>query len=153
MLYDTQEKKRQQVTSGFFNDDLPVFDPEGKYLYYRSKRIFEPIYSESDNTWIYTNGESLVAVPLRKDVPSPLAPRDDEEPVKRISLPRRRRTTNRRRSQRRSRKRRSRKRAEEKKGEVALTEQKSAGDAAKTDGEEAGGQGGEARRRESRSRC
>ena len=80
ILYDTQEKKRQQVTSGFFDDDLPVFDPEGKYLYYRSKRIFEPLYSESDTTWIYTNGESLVAVPLRKDVASPLAPRDDEEP-------------------------------------------------------------------------
>ena len=82
VLYDTQEKKGRQVTSGFYNDDLPVFDPDGKYLYYRSKRVFEPLYGESDNTWIYTNGESLVAVPLRKDGASPLAPRDDEEPVK-----------------------------------------------------------------------
>ena len=82
VLYDTQEKKRQQVTSGFYDDDLPVFDPDGKYLYYRSKRVFEPLYSELDNTWIYTNGESLVAVPLRKDVASPLAPRDDTEPVR-----------------------------------------------------------------------
>ncbi|MCE9611002.1 MAG: PDZ domain-containing protein [Chthoniobacter sp.] len=80
VLYDTQEKKRQQVTSGFHDDDLPVFDPDGKYLYYRSKRIFEPLYSDSDRTWIYANGESLMAVPLRRDVASPLAPRDDEEP-------------------------------------------------------------------------
>ena len=82
VIYDTQEQREQAATSGFYDDDFPVFDPDGRYLYYRSKRVFEPLYSESDNTWIYTNGESLVALPLRKDVPSPLAPRDDEEPVR-----------------------------------------------------------------------
>lgn len=84
MIVDTKEKKGRKVTSGFYDDDLPVFDPAGKYLYYRSKRIFNPIYSELDSTWIYANGHSLLAVPLRKDVPSPLAPRNDEEPVKPI---------------------------------------------------------------------
>ncbi|EDY19325.1 peptidase S41 [Chthoniobacter flavus Ellin428] len=83
VVYDTHEKRELAATSGFYDDDMPVFDPDGRYLYYRSKRVFEPIYSESDNTWIYTNGESLVALPLRKDVPSPLGPRDDEEPVRR----------------------------------------------------------------------
>lgn len=83
VVYDTQEKRELTATSGFYDDDMPAFDPDGRYLYYRSKRVFEPIYSESDNTWIYTNGESLVALPLRKDVPSPLGPRDDEEPVRR----------------------------------------------------------------------
>jgi tricorn protease len=87
VVYDTQEQREQAATSGFYDDDLPTFDPDGRYLYYRSKRIFEPIYSESDNTWIYTNGESLVALPLRKDVPSPLAPRDDEEPVRKDPPP------------------------------------------------------------------
>ncbi len=82
-IVDAQEKSVRRVTSGFYDDDLAVFDPEGKYLYYRSKRIFEPIYSESDSSWIYANGHSLVAVPLRADGPSPLAPRNDEEPVKR----------------------------------------------------------------------
>jgi tricorn protease len=82
VLYDTLEHREQAATSGFYDDDLPAFDPDGRYLYYRSRRIFEPIYSDSDSTWIYTNGESLVALPLRKDVPSPLAPRDDEEPVR-----------------------------------------------------------------------
>jgi len=82
VVFDTKEKRELAATSGFFDDDMPVFDPDGRYLYYRSKRVFEPIYSESDNTWIYTNGESLVALPLRKDVPSPMGPRDDEEPVR-----------------------------------------------------------------------
>jgi tricorn protease len=86
VVFDTKEKTERKLTSGFYDDDLPVFDPEGRYLYYRSKRIFQPIYSESDNTWIYTNGQVLMVVPLRKDVPSPLAPRNDEEPV-RVALP------------------------------------------------------------------
>src|SRR5205814_1611835 len=80
ILYDTKNRKRFQVTSGFYDDDKPVFDPDGKYLYYRTKRLFEPIYSEYEPSWIYANGQSLVAVPLRKDVPSPLALRNDEEP-------------------------------------------------------------------------
>jgi tricorn protease len=79
-LYDSKEKKLTQVTSGFYNDESPVFDPDGKYLYYRSSRSFEPIYSDLDNTWVYPNSQQLVAVPLRKDMASPLAPRNDEEP-------------------------------------------------------------------------
>lgn len=82
VLYDTREKKRHQVTSGFYDDDDPVFDPDGKYLYYRTKRWFDPIYSDFEPTWIYANGQALVAIPLRNDVPSPLAPRNDEEPAK-----------------------------------------------------------------------
>lgn len=82
VLYDYQNHRRHQVTSGFYNDDLPVFDPDGKYLFFRTTRHFAPLYSELDNTWIYANGARLAAVPLRKDVPSPVGPRNDEEPVK-----------------------------------------------------------------------
>src|SRR6266567_4135104 len=32
-----------------------------------------------DETWIYANSYQLIAVPLRKDVPSPMAPRNDDE--------------------------------------------------------------------------
>jgi tricorn protease len=81
-LYDTQKQERHLVTAGYYNDDEPVFDPDGKYLYYRSGRSFSPIYSDLDNTWIYANSYQLVAVPLRKDVSSPLAPRNDEEGAK-----------------------------------------------------------------------
>ena len=131
VLHDTQEKKRHQVTSGFFDDDLPVFDPEGKYLYYRSKRIFEPLYSQSDNTWIYTNGESLVAVPLRKDVASPLAPRDDEEPVKKDAPSAEKKDEKPAEERKPEEKKDEPKKDDEKKSEVAITEQKEGGDAAK----------------------
>lgn len=83
VLYDAKEGKKHQVTSAYYDDDLPVFDPTGNYLYYRSKRIFQPHYSDFDNTWAYVNSHSLICVPLRKDLPSPLAPKNDEEPVKR----------------------------------------------------------------------
>ncbi len=77
-VYDTQEKKLHQVTSGFYNDTAPAFDPDGKYLYYVSGRTFHPSYG-TDATWIYANTDNIVAVPLRVDVPSPLAPRNDVE--------------------------------------------------------------------------
>jgi tricorn protease len=81
-LYDTTEKKLHQVTSGFYNDTAPYFDPDGKYLYFLSGRDFTPIYSDLDNSWIYTNTTNVVAVTLREDVPSPLAARNDDEEVK-----------------------------------------------------------------------
>jgi tricorn protease len=78
-LYDTKEGELHQATSGFYSDFAPVFDPEGKYLYFYSNRTFDPSYSDVDNSWVYANTTNIVAVPLRKDVASPLAPRNDEE--------------------------------------------------------------------------
>lgn len=78
-IYDTREKKAEIVTSGYYDDDNPVFDPEGKYLYYRSGRELTPLYGDLDNSWIYPNTYQLVALALRKDVPSPLSPRNDDE--------------------------------------------------------------------------
>jgi tricorn protease len=80
-VFDTKVGIARQVTSGFYNDAQPAFDPDGKYLYYSSDRTFQPIYSDVDNTWIYPNSTNLMAAPLRADVPSPLAARDDEEPA------------------------------------------------------------------------
>lgn len=78
-LYDTKEGKTNIVTSGYYDDDQPVFDPDGEYLFYTSGRNFSPVYSDLDETWIYPNTTQLMAVSLRKDVPSLLAPRNDDE--------------------------------------------------------------------------
>jgi len=57
----------------------PCSIPTAKYLFFRTGRnLFAPSYSELDSTWIYANSSVLAAVPLRKDVLSPLAPRNDE---------------------------------------------------------------------------
>jgi tricorn protease len=79
VIYDTKESKRHQVTSGFYSDSAPTFDPTGKYLFFRSGRTFKPVYSDLDETWIYPKTRNLFVVPLRKEVASPLAPRNDEE--------------------------------------------------------------------------
>ena len=47
-LYDTTEARLSVVTSGYYDDDMPVFDADGKYLFYRSGREFDPIYSDLD---------------------------------------------------------------------------------------------------------
>ena len=78
-LFDTSAGKLQQATSGYLNDTQPTFDPEGKYLFYASDRAFDPVYGTFDNTWTYANPTQLVAVPLRQDVKSPLAARNDAE--------------------------------------------------------------------------
>ncbi|MCC6409432.1 MAG: PD40 domain-containing protein [Planctomycetes bacterium] len=78
-LCDTRDGSVHEVTSGKFIDREPSFDAEGKWLFYVSSRVFEPVYSEFDETWIYGNSQKLVAVPLRADVKNPWAPKDDSE--------------------------------------------------------------------------
>ncbi|HET6681296.1 MAG TPA: hypothetical protein VFG84_08835, partial [Gemmatimonadaceae bacterium] len=78
-LYDTRANELHRATSGYFNDSDPVFDPDGKFLYYLSNRTFDPVYGAFDNTWTYANATQIVAVPLRRDVDSPLAARNDAE--------------------------------------------------------------------------
>ncbi len=79
-IYDNCKCERHEVTTGFYNDDQPVFDPEGKFLYLVTGRGFTPTYGDlGDNSWIYLNTFQLAAVPLRKEVASPFSPRDDEE--------------------------------------------------------------------------
>jgi tricorn protease len=76
-IYNARNGERRQVTSGYYDCALPSFDPAGKYLYYLSNLTYRPSYSDMDNSWIYANTTRIVAVPLRRDVASPLAPRDD----------------------------------------------------------------------------
>src|SRR5690606_36582741 len=78
-VYDTNAGRAMRATTGYLNDTQPTFDPEGKYLFYASDREFSPLYCSFDNSWTYPNPTRLLAVPLRKDVPSPLYARNDYE--------------------------------------------------------------------------
>ena len=77
-IFDTREEKTRQVTSGFYNESQPTFDPDGKYLYFLTNRTLRPLYGDLDNTFIYANSTNIAAVPLRTEVPSPLAPKNDQ---------------------------------------------------------------------------
>ncbi|HEX6791447.1 MAG TPA: PDZ domain-containing protein [Candidatus Krumholzibacteria bacterium] len=80
-LYDTKAGKSYQVTSGYYNDTTPSFDPDGKYLYFLSNRTFVPSYSDLDGTWIYANTTGIAAASLTNDVPSPVVPQNDSTMV------------------------------------------------------------------------
>ena len=77
-VYNLDTKKVNQLTSGYYNDYEPVFDPKGKYLYFFTDRAFQPSYSSLDATWIYPNTTQIAALSLQSSTASPLAPRNDE---------------------------------------------------------------------------
>ncbi|MCA2004597.1 MAG: peptidase S41, partial [Ignavibacterium sp.] len=81
-IYDIKEGKVRQLTSGFYSDSNPVFDPDGKYLYFLTNRNFSPVYSDFDNTWIYPNSTQIAVVTLSKETLSPVAPKNDTISVK-----------------------------------------------------------------------
>ena len=86
-VYDVQKGEKHKITTSYYDDSSPVFDPEGKYLYYLSNRSLQPVYSSFDTSFIYSNATQIVAVSLRSDVPSPTAPQNDEETVKEDKKP------------------------------------------------------------------
>ena len=64
------------------NDDLqPVFDPDGKYLYFVSLRTFNPTFSDFEQEYVYRNSRNLYLLTLQADEPSPFAPESDEAEV------------------------------------------------------------------------
>jgi tricorn protease len=81
-LYDTKSGQRHDATSPFYTAGDPTFDPEGKYLFLTTGQQFSPTYSDLDGTWIYASTTRLAALPLRKDVASPLAARNDADAAK-----------------------------------------------------------------------
>ncbi|MBW7906615.1 MAG: PDZ domain-containing protein [Phycisphaerae bacterium] len=79
-VYNVKEGTTHQLTSGMFSDSSPTFDRKGDWIYYASNREFSnPRYEDIGTTWIYTETGRLLAMPLRKDVKSPLLPKADEE--------------------------------------------------------------------------
>jgi tricorn protease len=81
-IFDTKDQKIYQVTSGYYKDANPVFDPAGKYLYFLTNRSFKPVYGDFEGTWTYPNSTQIAAVTLTKDLRSPLAPKNDSSVVK-----------------------------------------------------------------------
>jgi tricorn protease len=81
-IFDTKDQKVHQITSGYYKDSNPVFDPAGKYLYFLTNRSFKPVYGDFEGTWTYPNSTQIAVVTLTKDIPSPLAPKNDSSVVK-----------------------------------------------------------------------
>ncbi|MCK4825015.1 PDZ domain-containing protein, partial [bacterium] len=77
-LYDTENNKVSQFTSGYYSDSSPAFSADGKHLFFATKRMFMPTYSDLDNTFIYPNTTNIAVGTLNASVESLLAAKNDE---------------------------------------------------------------------------
>ena len=82
-VYNLDDSKVNQITSGFYNESGPVFSQDGKYIFYFSDRNFSAAYSDmGDGTWVYPNSTQLMAVSLQSDTPTLLPVKNDEIIIK-----------------------------------------------------------------------
>ncbi|MEB3701550.1 S41 family peptidase [Candidatus Bealeia paramacronuclearis] len=73
-IYDVKTKKTHQVTKPVLEDVRPAFDPEGNYLYFLSKRIYNPVMDTMQFDYSFPKGMKPYLLTLRKDVNSPFIP-------------------------------------------------------------------------------
>jgi tricorn protease len=78
-LYSLGTKKITKVSAGFYSDNNPVFDDNGKYLYFISTRYFYPSVGQLDQRFNYYSTDGIFAVTLKADEASPFKPQSDEE--------------------------------------------------------------------------
>ncbi|HEX5482082.1 MAG TPA: S41 family peptidase [Terriglobia bacterium] len=81
-LYSLADQKITSVTPDFWNSVNPVFDPQGRYLYFRSDRSLNAVPGNFDFEAVYPQTTRIYAVTLRSDLPSPFAPESDEVKIK-----------------------------------------------------------------------
>lgn len=79
-IYDMKEKDIISVTDGEFSDTQPVFDPEGKYLYFVSERYLNPHMDHRDLMFSNVSSSKPYLVVLDKDTPLPfIVPHEPEQ--------------------------------------------------------------------------
>ena len=79
MLYNVEGGAPTAVTDGMTDDVEPVFDPEGKYLYFISRRTVAPEFGAFELDFQFRVTDKIYALALRDSLPSPAAPKSDEE--------------------------------------------------------------------------
>ncbi|MFH1143566.1 MAG: S41 family peptidase [Candidatus Eisenbacteria bacterium] len=72
-IHDVRENRTQQVTSWDTNDRTPAWDPDGRYLYFLSDRMTDPVIGWFDFETIVTQPTRPYLVLLRPDVKNPFA--------------------------------------------------------------------------------
>ena len=74
-IYGVGDGQLHQVSRGDFNDSNPVFSSDGKYLYFVSARLVNPVLSAYNFGASGVVPDGLYVTTLRADTPSPFAPR------------------------------------------------------------------------------
>lgn len=70
-LHRIEDGARFDVTKPVLQDIGPAFDPDGKYLYFLSRREFDPVYDGMHFDLGFPKGMRPYLVTLRNDLPSP----------------------------------------------------------------------------------
>jgi tricorn protease len=78
-VYSVETGKTTQLTDGMSDARKPVFDKNGKYLYFMASTDIGPGLGSGLSTFGRFPTRSVYLAVLRKDLPSPLAPESDEE--------------------------------------------------------------------------
>jgi tricorn protease len=73
-IYGLETGEIEQVTEPVLHDTNPVFDPEGKYLYFISYRIFNPVYDSLHFDLNFPKGGRPYLITLQKDTRTPFEP-------------------------------------------------------------------------------
>src|SRR5258708_35175741 len=81
-LYLLAEAKSTVATSSMNNSYNPVFDPEGKYVYYFSDRDFNEVLGNVDFEFANPKTTRVYVATLKKDEASPFAAQSDATEVK-----------------------------------------------------------------------
>jgi tricorn protease len=81
-IYDTKTDKTEVVSDKLASDAAAEFSRDGNYLVLLSTRNLLPEWDMILNQLNTSNPVIALLVPLRSDVPNPLAPKDGSEPVK-----------------------------------------------------------------------
>jgi tricorn protease len=78
-LYSLDSKKVSPMSQDLYDDGNPVFDPDGKYLYFLSNRFFYPSSGKFDQRFDYEYTTGIFALTLKAGEAAPFAPESDEE--------------------------------------------------------------------------
>jgi tricorn protease len=77
-VYSLRDGRARQLTPDATNEQSPVFDPKGRYLYFTSTRDWNLAFSAYEFNYLYNNATRLFAATLAADGPALNRPRSDE---------------------------------------------------------------------------
>ena len=77
-IWGAANGQTHRVTSALFNCGDPTWDPEGKYLYFISRREFQPQLSDIEFNFATNRDREMLALTLTKDGKNPFPPESDE---------------------------------------------------------------------------
>lgn len=77
-LYSLQSGRAQALTGDETDNANPVFDPQGRYLYFLSNRDYNLAFSAYEFNWLYRDATRIYAATLAADGPALFRPTSDE---------------------------------------------------------------------------